>query len=106
LKLIAWGFLLASLLQKTLKPNIMENNFKDLEEANKEIEKSKVTFHNTQNAEDKKDEEAEGNETVADAKKQVGSGIFTADGEELPEIEGGYDIVDPGGSLGDDDFVS
>jgi hypothetical protein len=36
--------------------------------------------------------------------KPEGSGIFTADGKELPKIPGGYDIVGPGGSLGDNDF--
>jgi len=37
-------------------------------------------------------------------KKQKGSGIFTTDGKELPDIEGGYDFYEPGGSLGDNDL--
>ncbi|MDQ6812278.1 MAG: hypothetical protein M3040_00850 [Bacteroidota bacterium] len=85
----------------------MENNFKDLENANKEIEKSKVIFNDTERSVSKKDKDPEEeDENIADEKVKKGSGIFTADGEELPEIEGGYDIVDPGGTLGDDDFVS
>jgi hypothetical protein len=82
------------------------DNYKDLEEANKEVERSKVILHDTQNSDDKKSKEAEqGSEDKNDAKEE-GSGIFTADGKELPEIEGGYDLIDPGGSLGDDDLVS
>jgi hypothetical protein len=82
------------------------DNYKDLEEANKEIERSKVILHDSEDSENKSTEKAK--ETVEDetVAKEEGSGIFTADGKELPKIDGGYDIVDPGGSLGDDDFVS
>ncbi|MGI8635422.1 MAG: hypothetical protein ACR2KZ_08465 [Segetibacter sp.] len=83
------------------------DNYKDLEEANKEVERSKVILHNTEDpdiSKGKKNEEKEENKKIE--KEQEGSGIFTADGEELPKIEGGYDLIDPGGSLGDDEFVS
>lgn len=80
------------------------NNNNDLEEANKEVERSKVILHDTENPDAPKDEVA-GNDNN-DEPKEEGSGIFTTDGKELPKIEGGYDIVDPGGSLGDDEFVS
>ncbi len=33
--------------------------------------------------------------------KKEGSGIFDADGNELPKIDGGYSIHGPGGTLGD-----
>jgi len=46
----------------------------------------------------------EQNNEVSQEKKSTGSGIFTADGKELPEIEGGYDLIGPGGTLGDDEF--
>jgi hypothetical protein len=82
------------------------NNYDDLEEANKEVEKSKVILHDTESPDDKKSKEGEGVDEDKNVAKEEGSGIFTADGKELPEIEGGYDIVDPGGSLGDDEFVS
>ena len=83
------------------------DNYKDLEEANKEVERSKVILHSTEDSDinkDKKEEEKKEDKTIE--KKEQGSGIFTADGEELPKIEGGYDFIDPGGSLGDDEFVS
>ncbi len=83
------------------------DNYKDLEEANKEVERSKVILHNTEDldtSKSKKTEEKEENKKIE--KEEEGSGIFTADGEELPKIEGGYDLIDPGGSLGDDEFVS
>jgi len=44
------------------------------------------------------------NNEASQEKKSKGSGIFTADGKELPEIEGGYDLIGPGGTLGDDEF--
>lgn len=75
----------------------MDDN-KRLEEANKEVEKSKSMLGNL---DDKKDEQTETSQST-----EQGSGIFTADGKELPEIEGGYDLIDPGGSLADDDIVS
>ncbi|MCW3108740.1 MAG: hypothetical protein JWQ09_3246 [Segetibacter sp.] len=81
----------------------MDNN-KDLEEANKEVERSKVIFHNTENSDDKKGSEVE--EVKNDAKEEEGSGIFTVDGKELPKIDGGYDLIDPGGNLGDDELTS
>lgn len=37
--------------------------------------------------------------------KKKGSGIFTVDGKELPDIPGGYDLVEPDSGLGDSDFV-
>ena len=82
------------------------DNYKDLEEANKEIERSKVILHDTENQDNNagKNEEAE-NESDSNTPEE-GSGIFTADGKELPKIDGGYDVIEPGGSLGDDDFVS
>lgn len=83
-------------------------NYKDLEEANKEIERSKVILHDSDDSNIKKDKttskEEDQHKTVEG--KEEGSGIFTADGEELPKIEGGYDIIEPGGTLGDDEFVS
>ena len=82
------------------------DNYKDLEEANKEVERSKVIFHDTENVGDKKDnQDKEATEDKNDTQEE-GSGIFTADGEELPNIEGGYDLIDPGGSLGDDELTS
>jgi hypothetical protein len=85
------------------KHNIMDNN-KDLEEANKEVERSKTILHDSENSTNKtSDAPADEN---SDEPKEEGSGIFTADGKELPKIDGGYDIVDPGGTLGDDEFVS
>lgn len=80
------------------------DSYKDLEEANKEVERSKETLHDTQHTDDKKDNELK--ESNEDETKEEGSGIFTVDGKELPEIDGGYDLIDPGGSLGDDDLVS
>ena len=44
------------------------------------------------------------NKTENEEQKAEGSGIFTTDGEELPKIEGGYDISGPGGTLGDNEF--
>ncbi len=61
---------------------------KTVEEINKEMENSTSDVQNIEE------------------KKPKGSGIFTVDGKELPEIEGGYDIINPGGNLADDDFVS
>jgi hypothetical protein len=76
------------------------DNYKDLEEANKEVERSKAILHSTETSgKDEKSGKAENEE-------KEGSGIFTADGEELPKIEGGYDLIEPGGTLGDDEFVS
>ena len=42
-------------------------------------------------------------ENSADKKeeKKEGSGIFTVDGKELPKVEGGYTLYNPGGTLGD-----
>ena len=80
----------------------MDTN-KEMEEANKEVEKSKTVFENTENIDSKESEEDKKNKKITE---QGGSGIFTVDGKELPNIEGGYDIINPGGSLGDDDFVS
>ncbi len=58
--------------------------------------------------EKKKDEKKENETTDIDSnnkdKEFVGSGIFTADGKELPAIEGGYDLVDPDSGLGDNEF--
>ncbi|GEO07633.1 hypothetical protein [Segetibacter aerophilus] len=83
------------------------DNYKDLEEANKEIEKSKVILHDTEDFKNKEErEEFERKELGENQEKEQGSGVFTADGKELPNIEGGYDIIEPGGSMGDDDFVS
>ncbi|MCW3079590.1 hypothetical protein [Segetibacter sp.] len=83
------------------------DNYKNLEEANKEIERSKVILHETEEFKDKKeDSDLNENEKVENEETEEGSGIFTTDGKELPKIEGGYDIIEPGGSLGDDDFVS
>jgi len=83
------------------------DNYKDLEEANKEVERSKVILHESQNSGDAKPAKAgNGAENRDDIAKEEGSGIFTADGKELPKIDGGYDFIEPGGSLGDDDFVS
>lgn len=75
-------------------------NNKDLEEANKEIESSKSDLQKPINTgrEEKGEEEK--------IEKEEGSGIFTVDGKELPKIDGGYDIIEPGGTLGDDEFVS
>lgn len=75
------------------------NDNKRLEEANKEVEKSKSIL--TNNLNDKEGDEKEKKET-----DEEGSGIFTADGKELPKIDGGYDIINPGGNLSDDEFVS
>jgi|GEM_PF-5183323 len=72
----------------------MDDN-KKLEEANKEIERSKVDFGKKKN-----------NEETEDKKEEEGSGIFTADGKELPKIEGGYDIINPGTSFTDNEIVS
>jgi len=83
------------------------DNYKDLEEANKEVERSKVILHDAEDStisKDNKNEETDENKKTE--KVEEGSGIFTADGDELPKIEGGYDLIDPGGSLGDDEFVS
>lgn len=33
--------------------------------------------------------------------KKEGSGIFTVDGKELPKVDGGYTLYNPGGTLGD-----
>lgn len=91
---------------KTSKTLIMEN-YKNLEEANKEVERSKAILHETEDSTEKKEKEAnERNDDTNETKKEEGSGIFTADGKELPDIEGGYDLIDPGGNLGDDEFVS
>jgi hypothetical protein len=76
------------------------NNYKDLEEANKEVERSKAILHNTENVDNNE------NPVKAEKEEKEGSGIFTADGKELPKIDGGYDLIEPGGSLGDDEFVS
>lgn len=76
---------------------------KKMEEANKEVERSEAILKQTENL-DKKKDEAKVN--PPSEPKEEGSGIFTADGEELPKIEGGYDIVGPGGSLGNGEFVS
>ena len=83
------------------------SDYKDLEEANKEIERSKVILHDTENSDDTKGKDLEAtNENKEDATEEEGSGIFTADGKELPKIDGGYDIIEPGGTLADDQFVS
>jgi hypothetical protein len=83
------------------------DNYKDLEEANKEIEKSKVILHDTEDFKNKEgDDERKEKELSENQEKEQGSGVFTADGEELPKIDGGYDIIEPGGGMGDDDFVS
>jgi hypothetical protein len=83
------------------------DSYKDLEEANKEVERSKVILHDTQDSDNGKDTvKEEGIESKNTEKQEEGSGIFTADGKELPKIDGGYDVIDPGGSLGDDDLVS
>lgn len=81
------------------------NDRQKLEEANKEVERSKAILHQTENADDKKDSQASEGQDKSE-KLDEGSGITTADGKELPDIEGGYDVVDPGGTLGDDEFVS
>ena len=62
-----------------------ENGIKDDEEKKKEHEASK----------EKDDKEK---------KEFEGSGIFTADGKELPKIPGGYDLVGPDSGLGDNEF--
>jgi hypothetical protein len=83
------------------------DNYKDLEEANKEIERSKVKLHDIEkSANNTPEKAAETTKGDDEGLKEEGSGIFTADGKELPKIEGGYDFIEPGGSLGDDDFVS
>ena len=76
----------------------MENK-KRLEEAMLEVEKSKSILEESENK-DKK-ESSEEKETT-----ETGSGIFTVDGKELPKVEGGYDIINPGSTLSDDGFVS
>jgi hypothetical protein len=81
------------------------NDYKDLEDANKEVERSKVILHDTENLDYQKSKEGDveqKNETT----EEDGSGIFTADGKELPKIDGGYDLIDPGGTLGDDELTS
>ena len=82
------------------------NDYKDLEEANKEVERSKVILHETEDLDNKIGKE--GTEAAEDntETQEEGSGIFTTDGKELPKIEGGYDLIDPGGSLGDDELAS
>jgi hypothetical protein len=83
------------------------NNNNDLEEANNEIEKSKETLSNMEDVKHKEDDdELKERDLNKNEKKEEGSGIFTADGEELPKIDGGYDIIEPGGNMGNDDFVS
>ena len=81
-------------------------NFKDLEEANKEIEQSKVVFNDNENLTDKKEDVAQEENTEEKQGEEEGSGLFTSDGKELPKIDGGYDLIEPGGTLGDDQFVS
>lgn len=76
---------------------------KKLEEANKEVERSEAILQQTENLHNKKEE---AKDIPPTENKEEGSGIFTTDGEELPKIEGGYDIVGPGGSLGNGEFVS
>lgn len=83
----------------------MTNN-KDLEEANKEVERSKVILHDSQQPNSKKDQKSEDSSEDKNDTTEEGSGIFTADGKELPNIEGGYDLIDPGGNLGDDELTS
>lgn len=73
-------------------------NDKDLEEANKEVEKSKSILHSTEDLDNKEGKE--------DDKQEEGSGIFTTDGKELPKIDGGYDVVNPGYNLGENEIVS
>jgi hypothetical protein len=54
---------------------------------------------------DKKKPEAIEDTTENSAEqKPEGSGIFTTDGRELPNIEGGYDFSGPGGTLGDNEL--
>ena len=79
------------------------NNYEDRDKEGNEVDKLKNDAA-ASNSVDKESDVAKENEADNNIKK--GSGIFTADGEELPYIEGGYDIIEPGGSLGDDDFVS
>lgn len=52
------------------------------------------------------DIENSSNEGEEKEKKQEGSGIFTTDGKELPKVDGGYTIYNPGGSLGDNRITS
>jgi hypothetical protein len=82
------------------------NDYKDLEEANKEVERSKVILHDSEDSTDKKRQEFEISDKNGSELKEEGSGIFTADGKELPKVDGGYDLIEPGGTLGDDEFVS
>lgn len=80
----------------------MDDN-KNLEEANKEVEKSKIILHDSENAGKKENIE---NEDKTDEKEVEGSGIFTADGKELPKIEGGYDIINPGSNFNENEIIS
>jgi hypothetical protein len=82
------------------------NDYKDLEEANKEVERSKVILHDSEDSTDKKRQGFEISDKNSNELTEEGSGIFTADGKELPKVDGGYDLIEPGGSLGDDEFVS
>jgi hypothetical protein len=105
---------MASILQvinrQHIKTYVMENNFKDLEEANeeanKEIDRSKVNLHNPESQTEREHKEVIEDSANNDVAEEEGSGLFTPDGKELPKIDGGYDVIEPGGSLGDDGFVS
>jgi hypothetical protein len=78
---------------------------KQLEEANKEIERSKEILRKSEEkAEDT--EQPEQTENQEKEQGEEGSGIFTADGKELPKIEGGYDIINPGSNFNENDIVS
>ena len=54
--------------------------------------------------EKKKEHEASKEKEDKEKKEFIGSGIFTADGKELPAIPGGYDLVGPDSGLGDNEF--
>lgn len=53
-----------------------------------------------------KDEKKEtAKEVESKPEEQVeGSGIFTVDGKELPQIDGGWDIIGADSGLGDNEF--
>lgn len=68
--------------------------------------KSTTTDNNTDSKLEDQDIPETTTETTADTKEE-GSGIYTTDGKELPKIDGGYTIVGgPGGTLGENKFVS
>jgi hypothetical protein len=59
-------------------------------EDNKKSEEQNVDIENSTETDDKQKKE-----------KEEGSGIFTVDGKELPKVDGGYTLYNPGGTLGD-----